>query len=278
MNKNENPETPICGVVMPISAINGRSADHWAEVKSILEDAIKAAGFEARLVSDADESGVIQKRIIQNLYSNAVVVCDVSGKNPNVMFELGLRLAFDKPTIVVKDDATDYSFDTGVIEHLGYPRDLRFAQIVSFKTKLSEKLKKTHKAAMADPNYSTFLKNFGEYKVAQLDEREVTSSQLVLAGLEELRVEVSRLRRFVTRPTRRLPSRRERELEPSAQAMDAVRDVLAQFLEENGLSDTNELVGREEEVFAYVEKDARVQIECGDPDTVRECVSRQIPF
>jgi hypothetical protein len=34
-------------------------------------------------------------------------LCDVSGKNANVMFELGLRLAFDNPTIIIKDDKTE---------------------------------------------------------------------------------------------------------------------------------------------------------------------------
>jgi hypothetical protein len=64
----------ICGIVMPISAIDGCSELHWADVLEILTDAIEDAGFDAK---------------------NPVVVCDVSGKNPNVMFELGLRLAFD---------------------------------------------------------------------------------------------------------------------------------------------------------------------------------------
>ena len=58
---------------------------------------------------------MIHKTIVQNLYLNPIVVCDVSGKNANVMFELGLRLAFDKPTIIIKDDKTDYSFDTSVV-------------------------------------------------------------------------------------------------------------------------------------------------------------------
>ena len=122
-----------CGLVMPISAIDGCSADHWSEVKSIVTESIEVISeqkFVVRLVSDADDVGVIQKRIVQNIYSSDVIVCDVSGKNPNVMFELGLRLAFDKPTVIIKDDKTDYAFDTAIIEHLSYPRDLRFAKIV----------------------------------------------------------------------------------------------------------------------------------------------------
>jgi len=87
---------------MPISEIDGCSAEHWEDVLNILCEAIDEAGFKANLVSSSSDVGVIQKRIIQNLYNNPIVVCDVSGKNPNVMFELGMRLAFDKPTIIIK--------------------------------------------------------------------------------------------------------------------------------------------------------------------------------
>jgi hypothetical protein len=61
------------------------------------------------------------------------VIGDVSCKNPNVMFELGMRLAFDKPTIIIKDDQTSYSFDISPIQNLEYPRDLRFNKIIDFK-------------------------------------------------------------------------------------------------------------------------------------------------
>jgi hypothetical protein len=132
-----------CGLIMPISSTDGCSAEHWSDVKAIITQAVESVGdpkFSVRLVSDADDIGVIQKRIVQNLYTADVVVCDVSGKNPNVMFELGMRLAFDKPTVIVKDDKTDYSFDTGIIEHVGYPRDLRFHRMVHFKSVLAEKI------------------------------------------------------------------------------------------------------------------------------------------
>lgn len=196
MNTNSKKSSPkqepdaaclVCGIVMPISAIDGCTEDHWQDVREILDDAISTAGFEPHLVSDANEVGIIQKRIIQNLYENPVVVCDVSGKNPNVMFELGMRLAFDKPTVIVKDDKTSYSFDTSPIEHLQYPRDLRYAQIVEFKEELAEKIRATHQKSKADPNYTTFLKHFGTFKVAKLDTEEVSSSALVLDELQTLR-------------------------------------------------------------------------------------------
>lgn len=179
-----------CGVVMPISATDGCAESHWSEVFSIISDASDHAGFSASLVSSADEVSVIQKRIVQNLYHNPIVVCDVSGRNANVMFELGMRLAFDKPTIVVKDDKTPFSFDTAPIEHLEYPRDLRFQKIVDFKQKLSEKIRLTVDASTNDASYSTFLKSFGQFVVARLDEKEVSTQQYVIEELRSLRAAV----------------------------------------------------------------------------------------
>jgi hypothetical protein len=184
---------PMCGIVMPISAIDDCAESHWADVLDILTEAIEEAGFDGNLVSNADDVGIIHKRIIQNLYDNPIVVCDVSGKNPNVMFELGLRLAFDKPTVIVKDDKTSYSFDTSAIEHLEYPRDLRFSRIVDFKQKLAEKISATHLRATSDPQYTTFLKHFGEFTVAKLEKKEVSGQEFILEELRSVRNAMRRL-------------------------------------------------------------------------------------
>lgn len=196
-----------CGLIMPISAIDGCSAEHWLEVKNIVTEAIEAINdvhFTVKLVSDSDDVGIIQKRIVQNIYSSDIIVCDVSGKNPNVMFELGMRLAFDKPTIIIKDDKTDYSFDTSIIEHITYPRDLRFARIVTFKSTLAEKVSATHRAAK-NPDHSTFLKSFGQFQVANLTESIIPADKLVLEMLTDLQMEVSRLRRSTPREISRRP-------------------------------------------------------------------------
>ncbi len=179
-----------CGIIMPISTIDSCTQEHWVDVLGIIKDVCEKNNFIPNLVSDADDIGVIHNRIIENIYSSDIVICDVSCKNANVMFELGMRLAFDKPTIIIKDDVTGYSFDTSLIEHLEYPRDLRFTTITKFKENLGKKLVATHEKASSDPNYSTFLKNFGKYKIAHLEDREVTSDTFILNAIEELRRDV----------------------------------------------------------------------------------------
>ncbi len=180
-----------CGIVMPISAIDGCDPSHWANVLEILEAASRSAGYEPKLVSTGADIGVIQGRIVQNLYDNPIVVCDVSGKNPNVMFELGMRLAFDKPVIIVKDDATSYSFDTSPIEHLEYRRDLRYQNAVEFQKLLAQRIKATVERSREDDQYSPFLKHFGKFTVAKLNTQEVSSNEYLMKKMDDLQREVS---------------------------------------------------------------------------------------
>ncbi len=193
-----------CGLVMPISAIDECSMEHWEEVRQIIKEALEETAFSVELVSDSNEIGIIQKRIVQNIYDNDIVICDVSAKNPNVMFELGLRLAFDKPAIIIKDDKTNYSFDTAPIEHLEYPRDLHYHAVQAFKTKLRDKVAATYEASKK-PEYTTFLKHFGQFVVAQLDEKKVGKDEYLLAALSELRGEVHMLSKAVRTREEEIP-------------------------------------------------------------------------
>ena len=181
-----------CGLVMPISAIDGLPESHWDEVRAVIKEALVDTDYIVELVSDSNEIGIIQKRIVQNLYDNDIVICDVSAKNPNVMFELGMRLAFDKPAIIIKDDKTNYSFDTSPIEHLQYPRDLHYHAIQAFKVKLRDKVRATYEASK-NPDYTTFLKHFGQFVVAKLDEKPVGKDEYLLAAISELQQEVRAL-------------------------------------------------------------------------------------
>jgi hypothetical protein len=196
MPSTENVKQKKCGLIMPISAIDGYLASHWEAVFSIIKEALSATEFSVELVSDSDEIGVIQKRIVQNVYDNEIIVCDVSAKNPNVMFELGMRLAFDKPAIIIKDDKTNYSFDTAPIEHLEYPLDLNCLKIQAFKLKLRDKVVATHQASER-PDYTTFLKHFGNFVIADIEEKKVDKDGYLLEAVSELRKEVLALaRRF----------------------------------------------------------------------------------
>jgi hypothetical protein len=184
-----------CGIIMPIAKHPEYQAGHWKDVLDILTEAISETQFEPRLVSDDVAIGLIHDRIVTNIYNDEIVVCDVSSKNPNVMFELGLRLAFDKPTIIVKDEKTGYSFDTGVIEHISYPSSLRFSEINDFKEELIKKINATYDKSQKEKGYSPFLKSFGKTIVpTSLEQTEIPESKFIMEQLSMIRHEMRRMR------------------------------------------------------------------------------------
>lgn len=170
-------ETRICGIVRPIAEIGDYPSTHWTEVHAILADAARLAGYRARLVSESDAVGVILSEIVTNLYDDPIVVCDVSGRNPNVMFELGMRLAFERPAVIVTDDSTAFTFDISPVKHVIYPRSLRFAAVVEFKEKLAAAIVATMEAA-ALPGHRGYLQQFGPIKITELGVQQVEMQTL----------------------------------------------------------------------------------------------------
>lgn len=180
------------GLIMPISSIDGCSSEHWSEVREIIKEAFPSESYHIDLVSESEDIGVIQDRIVNNIFNCDIAICDVSAKNANVMFELGLRLAFDKPAIVIKDEITTYSFDTSPLEHLEYPRSLHYKSISLFKEKLKSKVDATLKK-QKEGNLKTFLQHFGQFQIATLPNEEVSASEFYIKELQKLNSTVSQL-------------------------------------------------------------------------------------
>lgn len=185
-------EKATCGIIMPISAMPPTyDAAHWSDVRRVLEAAIEKAEMLPQIVSDSFESDVIQKRIIHNLYANTVVVCDVSGLNPNVMFELGIRITFKLPVIIITDDVGSIPFDTKIIEHLPYPRDLHIHQTNEFIDKLAERISRL-KSQKEEGRFRSFIEDFGTFEVLEPSEKEVGADRLILERLDRIERSVTK--------------------------------------------------------------------------------------
>ncbi|WP_419495163.1 RNA helicase [Chryseobacterium bernardetii] len=191
-NSQKEDKRPVCGLIMPIADTDGYPIGHWKEVKKIITSVAEEAGFRTRLVSESEETHVIQKTIVQNVFYDDIVICDVSSKNPNVMFELGLRFAFDKAAVIIKDNETGYSFDTSPVEHVNYRKDLRFSSIEEFKKDLFVKLKATFKKSK-ESNHSMYLQDFGKFVIKELDTKPVSENQYILEKLNEMQREIKNI-------------------------------------------------------------------------------------
>jgi len=192
-NMADQKHKNICGIIMPIADMEQYDPGHWTRVKGLIEAAAELSGYRARLVSESEDIGVIHSRIVENIHDDPIVVCDVSGKNANVMFELGLRLAFDKPVIIIIDEKTGYSFDTSPIEHISYRSDMRYKDTIEFIESLAKKIKSTVERKKNDKNYSPFVGHFGKFTVTNLKEVQGTSAEYISHRLNEMQRTLDRM-------------------------------------------------------------------------------------
>jgi hypothetical protein len=64
--------------------------------------------------------GDIISHIIENLVTSDIVIADLSGKSPNVFYELGVRHAVNNKTILIADDLNDIPFDLRGLRKIVY--------------------------------------------------------------------------------------------------------------------------------------------------------------
>lgn len=114
---------PSCFVIMPITtpkALVERYSgdpDHFAHVlEHVFTPALEIAGFDEVIPPSASGADLIHAEIIRNLETADLVLCDITTLNANVFFELGIRIALDKPVCLVRDSFEEHlPFDTSVV-------------------------------------------------------------------------------------------------------------------------------------------------------------------
>jgi len=86
-------------------------AGFFAEaLRSLITPAAKESGFTVK-TANRQGSDLIQSTIVNDLIEADLVIADLTEHNPNVLFELGFRMAQDKPVVLVKATGTGPLFD-----------------------------------------------------------------------------------------------------------------------------------------------------------------------
>jgi hypothetical protein len=106
------PGAPVCFVIMPFTERDDRHLTGFFEevVVNLFTPAATAAGFEVQ-TAKRPGSDVIQATIVNDLLKADIVLADLTEHNPNVLFELGLRIMADKPIVLVRAKGTGPIFD-----------------------------------------------------------------------------------------------------------------------------------------------------------------------
>jgi len=108
--------TLVAFVAMPFSEkTSAYPKGYFDEVlKHLITPAAVNANFNAHTAKKAG-SEVIQSTIVNDLDAADLVIVDLTEHNPNVLFELGMRIAFNKPVCLIRAKGTAAIFD---IDHM----------------------------------------------------------------------------------------------------------------------------------------------------------------
>ncbi|MEZ8408739.1 hypothetical protein AB6C88_13085 [Vibrio splendidus] len=126
------PGQDQCFVIMPISSQDGYDDGHFQLVyEDIIKPAIIAAGLNPFRADESKNTNLIQLDILRNVIESPIAICDMSSKNPNVFYELGMRQAFDLPTVLLRDEITNAPFDVNGLRYVTYKKDMKHRDVVS---------------------------------------------------------------------------------------------------------------------------------------------------
>ena len=216
-----------CFVIMPISDCDGYAKGHFQHVyEDIIAPACDKAGFKGFRADQVKQSNLIHLEILQSLLEAPMAVCDLSSRNPNVLFELALRQAFDKPVCLIQEVGTPPIFDISPFRYVEYRRERIYHEVLEDQSKISESIKATFQEHTSGKGINSIIKLLALSKPAALPEFSAPDASseiqhLILSELSQLREEV----RITRRESSNLKRSTKSEL-ASERAM--LRDMLRQ--------------------------------------------------
>jgi hypothetical protein len=135
-----------CFVIMPFATPIG------SYYEQLLEPGIKKAGLNpVRADADIFGTGKIMDQVWRGIKNARVLVAVLTGRNPNVLYELGLAHALDKPVVLISATEQDVPFDLHHIRVIYYEVNDPF-----WGQKLIDKVAENIVSAVKNPEEAVF--------------------------------------------------------------------------------------------------------------------------
>lgn len=145
-NKQERESGKRCFVVTPIGPDDSdtrRAAD--GVINAVIKPILKSIGFSEITASHkVDRPGSITKQAIERILTDDLVIANLTGPNPNVMYELAVRHCKELPVVVIAEEGTELPFDISDERTAFYTDDMAGTD------ELRSDLKRKIEAALAD--------------------------------------------------------------------------------------------------------------------------------
>lgn len=191
MSKSKSDTT--CFVISPIGAKDSPERTRADQVlKHIIAPAAEECGYKAIRADRISEPGLITSQVINHLLNDGLVIADLTGRNPNVFYELAVRHMVRKPVVQIIEEGDVIPFDVAQSRtiHVDH-RDLDSA------ARCREELVKQIRASEADPlDVDTPISVAVDLQSLRQSENPLEKSNAeMMSMLQEIRLSVRRLPR-----------------------------------------------------------------------------------
>ena len=135
--KEEKTPQKKCFIITPIGDENSeirRKAEGL--IVAIIKPVLISLGYEPIIPHKMTVPGSITDQVIECILSADMVIANLSGLNPNVMYELAVRHAARKPVVCVVEETTNLPFDIKQDRVIIYNDE--FYRVESMKRDLSQ--------------------------------------------------------------------------------------------------------------------------------------------
>lgn len=109
----ERIERSLASVMMPFDPRLDR-------VYETLSQTAQAAGLRCRRADDIWENPAIIQDVVSLIDRSRVVICDCTGRNPNVFYEIGIAHTLGREVILITQSESDIPFDLRHLRHVRY--------------------------------------------------------------------------------------------------------------------------------------------------------------
>jgi hypothetical protein len=118
-NKEMHPEATIkkeakkvCFVIAPIDKQGSETRKRSDQLfKHVISVVVEPLGYRPVRADHISEPGIITSQIIQHVVESPIVIADLTGRNPNVFYELAIRHAIRKPLVQLISSGETIPFD-----------------------------------------------------------------------------------------------------------------------------------------------------------------------